>query len=243
MSEDQRQRVEQQLAELKASAHYRGQTAQIDRLRAIEERIDWQGVSSQDKEAVLAKEVNFREISRDQLNTMYAELGFDDIGQTIDFGADERPGRRLFDKANFERAKTDPEPGGFAEQLAQARATTRGLVTAVLADTWPSVAAVTDFGLESQRHYEALYHPIRNGEMRPAVLDAAMGFGEALTELAWNAPSNPHKDIRFHTAWDDMLGRGRPQADAKTAKEPSPAPDPARRAQFATRDPDQGHDR
>jgi hypothetical protein len=231
------QRVEQQLAELKASAHYREQATEINKLRAIEERIDWQGVSSRDKEAVLAGDVNFREISRDQLNGMYADLSLN-----TDIEPDERPARRLFDKANFQRTMANPEAGGFAEQLSEARGTTRGLVTAVLLDTWPSVAAVTDFGLESQRHYEALYHPIRNGELRPAILDAAMGYGEKLTELARSAPSNPHKDIQFHTVWDDLLGRERPEAGAKTAKEPSSALDPAHRAQYQQRDLDRGLD-
>jgi hypothetical protein len=240
MSEGSRQRVEQRIAELKASPHYREHATEIDKLRAIEERIDWQGVSSRDKEAVLAGEVNFREISRDQLNGMYA-----DISLKTDIEPDERPARRLFDKANFERTLANPEAGGFAEQLSEARGTTRGLVTAVLLDTWPSVAAITDFGLESQRHYESLYHPIRNGELRPAVLDAAMGYGKALTELARSAPSNPHKEIQFHTVWDDLLGRERPEAGAKAPKEHHTAAtsDPAHRAQYQQRDDAKGHDR
>jgi hypothetical protein len=81
-------------------------------------------------------------------------------------------------------------------------------------DSWPRSAAVVDFGLDSQKHYEALYYPIRNEEIPPVVLDAAMGHGEKLTELARNAPGNPHKNISFHTAWDDLLGRDRPASEA-----------------------------
>jgi hypothetical protein len=239
MSEESRKGIDQQLAELKASQAFQDKRlTEIDKLKAIEERIDWEGISHRDKEAVLAREVNFREISRDQLNGLYAEMSFN-----TDIEPDDRPARRLFDKANFERAKTNPEPGSFADQLSEARGTTRGLVTAVLADTWPSVAAITDFGLESQRHYEALYHPIRNGELQPAVLDAAMGYGEKLTELANTSPSNPHKDIQFHTVWDDLLARERPEAASKTAKEPSSTPDSSYRAQYQHRDPDRGLDR
>lgn len=239
MSEESRRRAEQQIAEMKAFPPFRDQsTPEIDKLRAIEERIDWQGVSHRDKEGILAREVNFREISRDQLNGMYS-----DISHNTHIEPDDRPARRLFDKANFERAMANPDPGGFGNQLAEARGTTRGLVTAVLLDTWPSVAAITDFGLDSQRHYEALYHPIRNGELRPAVLDAAMGYGEKLTDLARGAPSNPHKDIQFHTVWDDLLGRERPGAGAKTAKESSSATGPAHRAQFESKDKSRGHDR
>jgi hypothetical protein len=74
-------------------------------------------------------------------------------------------------------------------------------------DRWPRSGAIVDFGIDSQQHYDSLYYPIRNGEIAPSVLDAAMGHGEKLTELVRNAPSNPHKNIRFYTSWDELLGR------------------------------------
>ena len=49
----------------------------------------------------------------------------------------------------------------FAEQLLKVRPVTRDLVTSILMDSWPGHAAVVHFGIDSQKHYEALYHPIR----------------------------------------------------------------------------------
>src|ERR1700736_4859614 len=95
----------------------------------------------------------------------------------------------------------------FAEQLLSVRPTTRNLVTSILMDAWPSHAAVVDFGIDSQKHYEALYFPIREAEIMPSALDAALGDGPKLTALAREAASNPHKDVEFHTSWDLILGR------------------------------------
>lgn len=95
----------------------------------------------------------------------------------------------------------------FAEQLAAARPTTRHLVSSILFDAWPNHAAAVDFGIDSQTHYEALYFPIREGEITPETLDAALGDGPKLTALARDAASNPHKDVEFHTSWDLILGR------------------------------------
>ena len=95
----------------------------------------------------------------------------------------------------------------FAEQLAAARPTTRHLVSSILLDAWPNHAAVVDFGIDSQKHYEALYFAIREGEITPETLDAALGDGPKLTALTREAASNPHKDVEFHTSWDLILGR------------------------------------
>lgn len=95
----------------------------------------------------------------------------------------------------------------FAEQLAAARPTTRHLVSSILFDAWPNHAAAVDFGIDSQKHYEALYFPIREGEITPETLDAALGDGPKLTALVREAASNPHKDVEFHTSWDLILCR------------------------------------
>lgn len=95
----------------------------------------------------------------------------------------------------------------FAEQLSSVRPTTRHLVTSILFDAWPNHAAVVDFGIDSQEHYEALYYPIRGREISPLALDAALGDGPKLTALVQEAASNPHKDVEFHTSWDLILGR------------------------------------
>jgi tRNA(Leu) C34 or U34 (ribose-2'-O)-methylase TrmL len=85
----------------------------------------------------------------------------------------------------------------LAEQLLIVRPTTRDLVTSILMDSWPGHAAIVDFGIDSDKHYEALYFPIRE----------ALGHGEKLTTLTREAASNPHKDVQFHTSWDLIFGR------------------------------------
>jgi len=95
----------------------------------------------------------------------------------------------------------------FAEQLLSVRDTTRSLVTSILMDAWPNHAAVVDFGIDTQKHYEALYWPIREAEIMPKALDAALGDGPKLTTMTREAASNPHKDVEFHTSWDLILGR------------------------------------
>jgi hypothetical protein len=95
----------------------------------------------------------------------------------------------------------------FAEQLLSVRPTTRNLVTSILMEQWPSPAAVVDFGIDSRKHYEALCFPIREAEIMPKALDAALGDGPKLTALVQESASNPHKDVEFHTSWDLILGR------------------------------------
>ncbi|AMV40259.1 hypothetical protein [Planctomyces sp. SH-PL62] len=119
---------------------------------------------------------------------------------------------------------------GVATPGSSIRDTTRGLIKAVCLDCWPSLASIVDFGLDSQTHYEALYYPLRNGEISPEALDAALGHGEKLTALARNAPSNPHKGVSFHTSWDVMFGRkagDAPESERAQPSNPCPAPEPA----------------
>lgn len=101
-----------------------------------------------------------------------------------------------------------------AEQLLSVRPVTRSLVTSILMDEWPGHATV-DFGIDSQKHYEALYYLIREAEIMPKALDAAIGHGEKLTAITKEAASNPHKDVQFHTWWDVILGRESAGAPAK----------------------------
>jgi hypothetical protein len=109
-------------------------------------------------------------------------------------------------------------PNEFAEQLAKAQPVTRHLITSVLLDQWPNQTAVIAFGIASQKHYEALYYPIRNQEISPQILDNALGDGARLTAMTRIAPSNPHKDIRFRTGHDVVFGRAEPLA-AKPAND------------------------
>jgi hypothetical protein len=118
--------------------------------------------------------------------------------------------------------EVDPMISDFYAQIERVRPVTRRLIDAIMLDTWPNHTAIVDFGIDSQQHYEALYYPIREGEILPQALDEALGHGEKLTVLTREAASNPHKEIAFHTSWDVMLGR--PPLSAEQAIKPIPSP-------------------
>jgi hypothetical protein len=122
----------------------------------------------------------------------------------------EKGGKRMSD----EGPDYDPE-----WDLDNVRPVTKNLVEAIMLDVWPRTAAVIDFGLDSRRHYEALYYPVREGEITPRQLDVALGKGPELTQLVRAAPSNPHKDIEFVTSWDVL-----PRRTQRDTPAPSPAP-------------------
>lgn len=84
-----------------------------------------------------------------------------------------------------------------------AREITTNLIMDIMLDLPPrSPATKVDFGIDSQQHYEALYFPIRGGEINSQSLDEALGDGEALTKLVQSCELNPHKDIVFKTPYD-----------------------------------------
>ena len=145
----------------------------------IEGQIDWTGVAAKDKEAVLAREVNFAAITPEQFKFVYEDIAFDKMEP-----ADPAVAQALFDRS---RAQAAPPP---------VRDTTRNLVEAIWLDAWPRSGAIVDFGLKSQEHYEAMYYPVREGEISREALDAALGKGEELTALA-PARSNPHREHRI----------------------------------------------
>jgi hypothetical protein len=76
--------------------------------------------------------------------------------------------------------------------------TANSLVDAVLMDEWPSMPTVIDYGIRTQKHYEALYFPIRRGEVTAGQLHSAcLNGGKALTKLISSLSSNPHKHLEF----------------------------------------------
>lgn len=83
------------------------------------------------------------------------------------------------------------------------RPLTEQLINAVLLDVWPGNAAIIDFGIDSSSHLGALQFAIKHGEVTPQELDAAMGNGAKLTEIAQRG-DNPYRDVVFHTSWDKM---------------------------------------
>lgn len=65
-------------------------------------------------------------------------------------------------------------------------------------DLFPdSPAVIADFFITDQQHYEALYYPIRAGDITVKDLDRVLGDPEAITKLVNAAPSNPHHGIVF----------------------------------------------
>jgi hypothetical protein len=126
----------------------------------------------------------------------------------------------------------DTRMSQFMEQFEQVRPVTRNLIEAILLDMWPThPAAIVDFGLDSQKHYEALYYPLRDGGIMPQALDDALGDGEKLTVLTRSAESNPHQDIVFSTSWDVVMGRDRqpptPSPSEIVARHGGPTAEPA----------------
>jgi hypothetical protein len=65
---------------------------------------------------------------------------------------------------------------------------------------WPDAAGVKAFGLDTREHYEALKHAVFYQGVTPEELDAALGYGPALTQLI--REGNPYHGITFRTAWD-----------------------------------------
>src|SRR5262249_52563182 len=135
----------------------RGYTETL-KLSVLEGQIDWTGVAAKDKEAVLAREVNFAAITPEQFAFVYEDISLEKIEPRGPVVA-----QALFDRS---RAQAGPRP---------VRDTTRNLVESIMLDVWPRSGAIVDFGLKSQEHYEALYYPIREGEISPEALDAALG--------------------------------------------------------------------
>jgi hypothetical protein len=176
------------------------------RLRMIEGEIDWNGVDATHKEAVLSREIDFAKITPEQFRYVYQDIAFEKL----------EPADPTVAQALFDRAHAQPDSPNI-------RPATRDLINAVLLDVWPSHTAVVDFGLDSQKHLEALYYPLRHGDITPEQVDASLGNGPQLTALARSSPSNPHKDIEFRTSWDDLGPQPESDATMAPASQASPA--------------------
>lgn len=83
------------------------------------------------------------------------------------------------------------------------RPLTQQLIDCCYLDTWPSIATIVDFGIDTGRHLGALQFAIREGLVTPQELDAATGNGPQLTEIAHRG-QNPYGDVVFKTSWDGM---------------------------------------
>ncbi|HEY2155342.1 MAG TPA: hypothetical protein VGH33_06905 [Isosphaeraceae bacterium] len=76
------------------------------------------------------------------------------------------------------------------------------LVHCLRADTWPGMAAIVDFGIDTPQHLGALQYALVHGGRTPAEFDAALGSGRALTALC-AVPGQPYP-VTFDTDWDHM---------------------------------------
>jgi hypothetical protein len=98
----------------------------------------------------------------------------------------------------------------------QLKSSTRYLLKAIVTGTEPQHAAKVDFGLDTERHFEALQYSVLGGKITPEMLDASIGNGQALTALVRTDKDNPHRDVVFEMRWHDLL-RNRVPAE-RTAK-------------------------
>lgn len=78
------------------------------------------------------------------------------------------------------------------------------LYDSIMLDEWPRASAIVDFGIDSQQHYEALYDPIRSGELTLEKLNEILGDGQKITDAVEACKSNRHKGIKFVTPWDEL---------------------------------------
>jgi hypothetical protein len=167
-----------------------GELTQVHMRDALANGIDWEGFTEAQEQDVIGRVIDGQA----------PEFWMD--GVEMDDPRDERPADSMpIDEHDGQRLE-----GG----LDAIRDTTRNLLEAIALDAWPRAGAIVDFGLDGQEHYEALYHGVRNGEITPEALDAALGRGDRLTALARAAASNPHRDVEFHTSWDALRGREEP---------------------------------
>ena len=83
------------------------------------------------------------------------------------------------------------------------RPLTQQLIECCQLDAWPSHATVVDFGIDSSSHLGAIQYALREELVTPQELDAAMGKGDKLTEIAQRG-DNLYRDVTFKTSWDDM---------------------------------------
>ena len=80
--------------------------------------------------------------------------------------------------------------------------TADSLVKCILMDVFPSLAVCVDYGISSQKAYEAYYFPIKKGIINADDLHRLVGDGKKLTEVLKNCQENPHKEIVIKTIYD-----------------------------------------
>jgi hypothetical protein len=105
-------------------------------------------------------------------------------------------------KAIREEVKEELCSRRIGQELSEVRDLTRDVYQALVLDVWPSPAGIVDFGLNTQDHYAALQWAVREGDVTPKQLDAALGKGVQLQALI--TETNPYRGVRFRSTWDDL---------------------------------------
>jgi hypothetical protein len=82
------------------------------------------------------------------------------------------------------------------------RNVTVDLIRSLRADTWPGMAAIVDFGIDSPQHLGALQYALARGGRTATEFEAALGSGPALTALC-AVPGQPYP-VTFDTDWDHL---------------------------------------
>ena len=101
-----------------------------------------------------------------------------------------------------------------------ARPTACSLFEAIWLDIPANLPASTDFGIETQEHYNAIYYAVRNGDLSLERLDAALGDGKKITALVNSVEGCNPERLKFYTFWDELYGRNVPQLERNEAVEP-----------------------
>jgi hypothetical protein len=83
--------------------------------------------------------------------------------------------------------------------MAIVRDLTQHLLECLALDVWPRLAAIVDFGIDTQEHLGALQYAWKHGRT-PEEFDAALGDGAKLTALC-AVPGQPYQ-VKFATSWD-----------------------------------------
>ncbi len=78
------------------------------------------------------------------------------------------------------------------------------LKEALIRKEWPSSATMSDFGIKSSEHCDALHFAVVAGGVHVDQLAEVVRNGPAITRLIQSVPGNPLKDLAFVTRWDDL---------------------------------------
>jgi hypothetical protein len=96
------ERVERQLREWKTYHSWEEVLSEAGKLRVLEGQLDWTGATAKDKQAVLAREVDFAKVTVEQFNFVYEDIALDKVEPPDPSAAQE-----LFDRSRGQ-AETPP---------------------------------------------------------------------------------------------------------------------------------------